>query len=117
MGISGGLSRIIRLIDDERVSQGLSGRDLAARAGLGAGSVSRILKQQVAPGLDTLAALAEALGYSLEAFLAVALGVSRRQKETEELAGLFESLPQEDQEVILMLARYCKKRHSSSAQP
>ncbi len=110
-----GVGRILDLIDQERQRLGYSGRELSMRTGLGVGTINRILNKQGAPRLDTVEALAQALGYSLTAFMAVALGASRRQKETEELADIYESLHPEDQEALLTLARYYKKRQASSA--
>jgi transcriptional regulator with XRE-family HTH domain len=109
----GGIARLVRLIDAERARQGLSGRELSARAGLGVATVSNVLSGQSAPELDTVEALAGALGYSMETFLAMALRASRRQADTELIADIVDQLPEADRRAILSLATYYRDLQSS----
>lgn len=114
MANTSGIDRLVSLIDQERERQGLSGRDLATRAGIGMATISRILSRQAAPELDTVDALAVALGYRLETFLAIALSASRKQEEAELLADIVDRLPKEDRDALLNLAQYYLDRRSSA---
>lgn len=108
-----GLARIIRFIDEERERQGLSGRELSERANLGVTTVSRILSGQAAPGLDTLDAIAQALGYTLESLLMIGLQEARKQKEMQHLMAAFDELSAGEREAVLGLALYFRDRRPS----
>lgn len=109
-----GLARMISYIDAERARQGLSGRELSERSGLGVTTVNRILKGSAAPGLDTLDAIAQALGYTLESLLLVGMKAAHTARESEELVVLFEGLPDDDRAVVLDLARVLTDRRKSA---
>lgn len=109
-----GLARIIKFVDDERARQGLSGRELSERSGLGVTTVNRIINGESAPGLDTLEAIAQALGYTLESMLVVGMKTSRKLRETEQLASIVEELQQADRDAVIALARYLKNRQASA---
>ncbi|MFA5054456.1 MAG: helix-turn-helix transcriptional regulator [Parcubacteria group bacterium] len=111
---TGGVERIVKLIDAERARQGLSGRDLAARAGIGVATISRILGGQAVPELETIEALTSALGYKLEAFLVMALASTRKHEEADLIADIVDPLPEEDRKVILALATYLRDTRASA---
>lgn len=103
---STGVGRLIRLIDEERNRQGLSGRELADRSRVSSATVSRILSGSVSPDLDSVEALVVALGYRLESFLAIALNATRKNKEAELIADLADRLPEKDRLALLNLAQH-----------
>lgn len=109
-----GIARLVRLIDAEKTRQGLSGRELSARAGVGTATVSNILNGASAPELETIEALTGALGYKLETFLVMALAATRKHEDAELIADIVDLLPEDDRKAILNLATYFRDTRASA---
>lgn len=114
--LSAGVARLVKLLNEERARQGLSGRELAERANLGVATVNQILNGKATPGLETLDALVGALGFTLESFMALALKASRKSTDAELLADLSEALPEVDRATLLVLARHLTEQRSNRKQ-
>ena len=68
---------LVDLLRDERLKQGLSQYELAARAGLRHTAILRLERAQRRPSLDTLLAIADGLGCDLGVMISHAVGSVR----------------------------------------
>ena len=60
------IAKVINRLTEERVSQGLSQRDLAKRCGLKQAAIARMESVKSIPRLDTVMKVADALGLELQ---------------------------------------------------
>ena len=94
---------VLRLIESERDKANLTDRELERKAGLGRGTLTRVFGREVTPSVSTLRRLAQALGYPLLAFIALAEG-SRTQAQEHELLSLFRKLTPDGRDLLLDMA-------------
>ena len=66
-GCTANLFRIGRLLKDQRISLGLSIRDLSARSGVAAGTISQIETGKTSPNLVSIYSICENLGFPISA--------------------------------------------------
>lgn len=103
------VERIVRFIEQERERQHLGQNELAERAGVAKSTLSRILAEESIPSLDTVQALAKALGYDFLSFLALASG-TMADFQDHELASLWADLSPANRALLLTIARQLREQ-------
>jgi transcriptional regulator with XRE-family HTH domain len=99
-GLVKALDWLVGWLEEERLRQGMSQRDVEDRGGLSHGTVSRTVKHGSAPDTDTLERWAQALGYAPATVLAIIIG-RREDTEVSDLREKFERLSPQDRRYVL----------------
>ncbi len=104
MGTQMGVKELVQFIAEECERQNLSGRELAIRAGMNPNTTNRMFRGLDIPSTETLAKIANALGYGIVPFLMLAVK-SHTGFDDVQLLETFQGLSARDRKTVLMLAR------------
>ena len=110
------MEKLVEWINVELAKRGWSMRELERRSGITHGHISLVLSGQRGVGPEFCTALAQALGVSPEFVFRLA-GLlppgSENQEREKELLYHFDRLPEEDQELAILLVEAMAERRES----
>ena len=86
------VKKLVRFIEQEMAKRGWSQNELAERSSLGSGTISRIMTRQNSPSLDSLEAMAVALGYTLESFILFVIATEHDRGREQMLLDVYRGL-------------------------
>ena len=104
LGNETGVKELVRFIDEERVRQNLSERELAKLSDMSNATINRMLSGDDVPSTDSIEKIARGLGYSVVALLMLAVK-SNSGFEDVQLIELFQSLSPRGRAILLETAR------------
>jgi len=108
---SSGIQRLAKFIKEESERYNLSQRDLASEDSVSQGTISRLFSGQTKPELETIEALGEQLGYSLESMLLIM--IDSPDADTSRFLDIWKRLDAKSHELLIRFAQAMIEKQDS----